>query len=309
MRVLSGPVDAWNPVDSPSALTIGVFDGVHRGHQALLERLSGSHSKAVLTFDPHPLEVLRPGTDPKLITTIDERIERLGEFGVSRVGVLDLSEVRDYTPQRFVEEVLVGKLKVAELSVGADFRFGKDRAGDVGFLQERGLELGYEVVAIDLVEDTAAVVSSKRIRSLIVGGEVGPAAALLGDRYRMRGPVVSGKDRGRELGFPTANLEPPKRKVIPATGIYAGFVKVGGQVHRAAVNVGVRPTFRGGGLVVEAYILDFEGDIYGSEMIVEFVEYLRPEKKFPDASALSRAMTDDVAEVREVLEGVSTNMS
>ena len=134
-------------------------------------------------------------------------------------------------------------------------------------------------------------------------------AALLGDRYRMRGPVVTGEDRGHELGFPTANLEPPKRKAIPATGIYAGFVKVDAHVHRAAINVGVRPTFQGGGLVVEAFILDFKGDIYGREMIVEFVEYLRPEKKFEDIAALSRAMTDDVEEVRLILDGASTNMS
>jgi riboflavin kinase/FMN adenylyltransferase len=282
-------------------VTVGVFDGVHLGHRAILERLrSREMPSLVLTFDPHPAEVLSPGTDPRLITTIEERLVLLEKAGVDTVGVLDLALIRHFPPERFVSEVLVDRLGVGCLVVGTDFHFGKDRAGDVPFLMGSGSMHGFEVVVVDLLEQSG-VVTSSRIRDLIEAGEVAAAAALLGSRYRLSNVVVQGESRGRGLGFPTANLRPPSRKVIPGRGIYAAFAEFGGETYRAAVNVGVRPTFGGGELLIEAYLLDFEGDLYGDVLTLEFVERLRPELEFADIDSLVSRISDDVANVRRIL--------
>jgi riboflavin kinase/FMN adenylyltransferase len=282
-------------------VTVGVFDGVHLGHRAILERLdSRGMPGVVLTFDPHPAEVLAPGTDPRLITTIDERLVLLEKAGVGTVGVLDLALIRHFPPERFVSEVLVDRLGVGCLVVGTDFHFGKDRAGDVPFLFDSGKSHGFEVEVVELLEQ-GGVITSSRIRELIERGEVAVASALLGSRYRVSNVVVRGESRGHGLGFPTANLRPPARKVTPGRGIYAAFAEAGGQTHRAAVNVGVRPTFGGGELLIEAYLLDFEGDLYGEVLTLEFVERLRPELEFADIDSLVSRITDDVADVRRIL--------
>ena len=308
MRVLDGPWQEWAGVPGPSSVTIGVLDGVHRGHRSLLARLDRSLTATVLTFDPHPVEVLRPGTPPRLITTIDERVALLDGVGIECVGVLDLSEIKEQAPEEFVEAILVGKLKIGQLVVGEDFRFGKDRSGDVALLARLGSELGFEVDIIELMKDGDSPVSSSRIRGLIESGDVGAASDLLGSWFAATNVVVDGDKRGREIGFPTANLRPPDRKVVPATGVYACFATVGGVHHDAAVNVGVRPTFGGGELLIEAHILDFEADVYGEELTLEFVTYSRPELRFAGVDDLVAQMRRDVDESRVALEAARSRI-
>ena len=301
MKLITGNVLDWEAPDSPSAVTIGVLDGVHLGHRALVESLGTRYVPTVVTFDPHPVEVLHPGTNPRLLTNVEERIEKLESCGVERVAVLDLADVREYSPERFVSSVLVEKLRVGRLVVGTDFRFGRGRSGDADSLAKMADSHGFEFETIGLVGDGDAVFSSSRIRSLIEVGDVRSAAELLGSRFSISNTVVSGERRGREIGYPTANMRTPARKVVPATGIYAAFVDVRGERHGAAVNVGVRPTFGGGELLIEPYILDFDEEIYGEELRVEFVDYLRPEAKFDSVDALVAAMTADVAASRRIL--------
>jgi len=308
MMVLDGPWQGWAGLPGPSSVTIGVLDGVHRGHRSLLNRLDRSLTATVLTFDPHPVEVLRPGTPPRLITTIDERVALLDGVGVECVGVLDLTEIKEQAPEEFVEAILVGKLNTAQLVVGEDFRFGKDRTGDVGLLARLGSDLGFEVDIIELVRDGDRPVSSSRIRGLIESGDVGVASELLESWFAVTNVVVDGDKRGRQIGFPTANLRPPERKVVPATGVYACFATVDGVHHDAAVNVGVRPTFGGGELLIEAYIIDFDDDIYGEELTLEFVAYSRPELRFAGVDDLVAQMRRDVDEAQVILEAARSRI-
>jgi riboflavin kinase / FMN adenylyltransferase len=301
VKVLDGPWVSWPPPSGPTALTVGVFDGVHIGHRLILDRLRSSpYSTTVLTFDPHPAEVLSPGTNPRLITTIDERLVLLADEGVTTVGILDLAEIRHLDPSRFVAEVLMGRLGVGSLMVGTDFHFGKDRAGDVAYLREAGGLHGFDVEVVDLLASDG-IVSATRIRTQIEAGDVSSASALLGSRYRLSNTVIGGEKRGRALGFPTANLRPPRRKVIPGHGIYAAYAHVDGEAHLAAVNVGVRPTFGDSELLIEAYLLDFEDDLYGQLLTLEFVEKLRPELEFENVDALVDQIKEDVAIVRRTL--------
>jgi riboflavin kinase / FMN adenylyltransferase len=308
VRVLEGPWQGWEPPDGPKSLTIGVLDGVHIGHRSLLATLRPTMIRTVLTFDPHPLEVLRPGTHPRLLTTLPERVTLLGVAGVECVGVLDLAAIKELAPETFVTDVLVSTLQVGHVVVGEDFRFGKDRSGDVTLLTALGAEMSFEVETIPILDRGGEAVSSSRIRHLIEQGDVGEAAQLLGSRFTVRGTVVDGDKRGRAIGFPTANLRPPAQKVIPASGVYAGMAVVAGESHQAAINVGVRPTFGGGELLVEAFILDFEDDLYGKEIAIEFVERLRPELAFDDVSQLVEAMHEDVARARSILGRAGARM-
>ncbi|MEX1125375.1 MAG: bifunctional riboflavin kinase/FAD synthetase [Acidimicrobiia bacterium] len=304
MRVLRGPWSTWEPQAAPTAVTVGVFDGVHRGHRTLIDRLKATgHVPTVLTFDPHPAEVLAPGTHPRLITTIEERLELLAGAGIELVGVLNLAEIRHLRPDEFVNEMLEQRLAMAAMVMGTDFQFGKDRSGDVGYLRRAGDLSGFKVEVVEL-QTAEGVISSSGIRALIEVGDVKAAAVLLGSRYQLSNVVVDGDKRGRAIGFPTANLEPPGRKVIPGHGVYAAFALLRGERHQAAVNVGVRPTFGGSDLVVEAYLLDFNDDCYGETMMLEFVERLRPELKFTEVSELVEQMAVDVEMVRDVLDGI-----
>lgn len=304
MNLLQGPLASWARLEGPNAVTIGVFDGVHLGHRAILDRLRSSKlPTTVLTFDPHPAEVLAPGTNPRLLTTIDERVELLEKEGISTVGILDLSGIRHLDPEQFVMEVLIETLGVGRLVIGSDFHFGKDRAGNADYLKRAGEQHGFDVDVVDLVADSSEeVVTSSRIRGLVEDGDVSEASLLLGSGFRISNVVVHGENRGRVLGYPTANLRPPARKVIPGHGIYAARVLLEDEAHSAAVNVGVRPTFGAKELLIEAYLLDFEGDLYGRWLSVEFVERLRPEIDFPNAEALVEQINDDVARVRRILK-------
>ncbi|HEU4320720.1 MAG TPA: bifunctional riboflavin kinase/FAD synthetase [Acidimicrobiia bacterium] len=301
MIVRSGSWESWAPVDRETSVTIGVLDGVHLGHQRLLSRLDSDLMMTVLTFDPHPIEVLRPGTPPRLITTVEERIERFAALGVDCVGVLDLAEIREQSPETFVSHVLVDRFRVGQLVVGEDFRFGHDRSGDVSLLRTLSHSHDFALDIVELVTDGGDVVSSSRIRALVEAGKVDEAAELLGTWFSLTGEVTHGDKRGRELGFPTANLKPPRRKLIPANGVYACLADVDGETHWAAVNVGVRPTFGGDELLVEAFLLGFDSEIYGKEITVRFVEHLRPELEFSSVDALVDQMAADVEETREIL--------
>ena len=301
MNTLVGPWADWQPTTTPTSLTIGVLDGVHLGHRALIDSLRPHGTSTVLTFDPHPIEVLRPGTPPRLITTIDERLALLEAAGVGLTGVLDLAEIQELDPKVFIKGILVDKLSATSLTVGSDFRFGKDRGGDVTLLEDQGRGSGYEVDAIDLVTDLGEPISSSRIRALIESGDVAGAAALLGSRYRISNEVVHGDKRGHDMGFPTANLLPPERKVIPGSGVYAAVGYLDGAAHMAAVNVGIRPTFGGGELLIEAFLLDYDSDLYGQLLTIEFVAKLRPELEFDGVEALVARMHEDVEETREIL--------
>ena len=308
MRTLEPDWRGWSRPDHRSAVTIGVLDGVHRGHRALLDSLGSDLVRTVLTFDPHPVEVLAPGTHPRLITTIDERIALLSDAGVQQVGVLDLSAIKHLEPKEFVHDVLVDRLNIGRLVIGPDFRFGKDRAGDLRLLTEMGASFDFEVDVIELIEDGEGVVSSSRIRATLEAGQVEEAAIALTTMFRLANTVVTGDKRGRTIGFPTANLRPPDRKVTPGIGVYAGFARVDGVTHQAAVSVGARPTFGGGEVLVEVFLLDFEGDLYDKDLKVEFVSYLRPELKFDDVDELVEQMGSDVDRTREVLKEISSGM-
>lgn len=263
----------------------------------------------VLTFEPHPAEVLRPGTDPRLITLIEERLELLAGAGVQQVGILDLAGIKDLPPGEFVKRVLLERLDMGRLVVGPDFRFGRDRSGDVTLLEAMAGEIGFAVQTIELVGDTSGVLSSSRIRDLIESGDPVAAAAAMGSRFTITNEVVRGESRGSLIGFPTANLRPPPRKVVPGAGVYAAFARVLGSVHPAAVSVGVRPTFGGGELLIEAYLLDFEADIYGEQLTLELVEYLRPELRFERVEDLVVKMGEDVIRSRAALESAHPGVS
>ncbi len=308
MKVMRGSWQQWDPPDGRASITIGVLDGVHIGHRALLSRLDDSLVRTVLTFDPHPIQVLRPGTPPRLITTIDERVDLFESVGVESVGVLDLAEIKEMSPDEFVTDILVGKVGTEHLVTGKDFRFGRDRVGDVDLLVGMAAKQGFTVEPIELVADDGAAVSSSRIRHLIESGRVASASALLGSRFSVTNTVVHGDKRGRGIGFPTANIEPPSEKVVPGTGVYACFARLGGEEYDAAVNVGVRPTFGGGELVIEAYLLGFDDDVYGQELTLSFVDYIRPELKFDEVGQLVTQMHRDVSTTRGILEGAQTRI-
>lgn len=305
MRVLAGGLDKWDSLSAPTAVTLGVFDGVHVGHRRLIERaFEHDGTPTVVTFDPHPVEILTDGIAPRLITTLDERLVLLEGVGAEIVAVLDLGEIRDLEPAQFVQMILVDRLKTSSLTIGEDFHFGRNRAGGVPFLVGSGEKAGFTVDPVDLVAVDGQLVSSSQIRDFIEQGAVEDAAALLGSRYRMTNRVTEGERRGGAMGFPTANLRPVPRKVLPADGVYATVASVVGESHAAAVNVGTRPTFGGGERLVEAFLLDFDGDIYDEDLTLEFVARLRPELAFDNVGDLVAHMADDVEKTRHIVGSV-----
>lgn len=304
MRVLTGSPALWPPSNWPQAVSIGVFDGVHRGHQKVVADLRTRAREdelgiTVLTFDPHPRSVVAPERAPRLLGTLDQRIEWLKDHGVDQVGVLPFEEVRTMSPSDFVDQVLVGTLNASIVAVGADFRFGLNRAGDVGTLVASG---AFRVDVVDLLTAGAAPVSSTEIRRHIAVGEVGQAADDLARPFTLRGLVVMGAQRGRGLGFPTANVLPEPNLIIPAHGVYAGRAIVQGEACPCVINVGVRPTFGGGpATVVEAHILDGDHDLYDQEIDIEFVARLREEREFASVAELLEQIDADIAAGRAIL--------
>ena len=294
-----------------TAVTIGAYDGVHRGHRALIGVVTDRArelgvSSALVTFDRHPATVVRPESAPKLLTDTEQKLELLAETGLDYVLVVHFDERRSReSAEDFVNEVLVGCLRARSVIVGEDFHFGRQRRGNVPLLRDLGTELGFDVMAVGLVRVPGLdePVSSTAIRNALAQGDVETADRLLGRPYEVRGTVEPGDRRGRELGFPTANVAVPGAILVPADGIYAGWYGRGaGRSHPAAISVGRRPTFyESGPSLVEAHVLDFDGDLYGEEARVRFVAKLRDEVKFDSVEELVAQMGKDVQATRAAL--------
>lgn len=310
MIALTSPGDVPRGI-APSAVAIGKFDGVHTGHRAVLDALTGvarerGLTSVVVTFDRHPLALLAPEACPPPLATLEQKLELLAAAGVDATLALTFDRsLADTEPDDFVADVLVAALGAEVVLVGRDFRFGRRNSGDVDTLVRLGREHGF---AVTVVDDVAPVghraVSSTWIRELVAAGDVAHAARLLGRDPAVRGVVVPGARRGRELGFPTANLSPESVGLIPADGVYAGWLTDDGVRRPAAVSVGDNPTFEGvPARQVEAYVLDADLDLYGHEVDVAFTERIRGQVAYRGVGPLVEQMHDDVTRVRELLAG------
>ncbi len=310
----------WNGLpDVPAGsgrcvVTIGVFDGVHRGHQLIVARAVQAGARlglplVVVTFDPHPDEVIRPGSHPPLLCSVRFRVELLGRFGADAACVLPFNyEFSQLSADDFVRSVLVDGLRAAAVVVGENFRFGHRAAGNVALLGELGEKYDFATEGVPLIADHGVTVSSSLIRELLAEGEVAAAAEELGRPHRVEGIVVRGEQRGRAFGFPTANAQPPPHTAIPGDGVYAGWLAAldaeGAEVDRwpAAISVGTNPTFDGSDRTVEAYALGRDDlDLYGVHVAVEFAERLRGQVRFASVPELIGQMKQDVATAAEVL--------
>jgi riboflavin kinase / FMN adenylyltransferase len=281
----------------PRRLAVGEFDGVHAGHREVIRG-----ADAVLTFEPHPRTVVAPAAAPKLLTTLEQKADLIAALGVEELIVIPFDgSFAAQTAQEFVDHVLVAQLGATWVSVGENFRFGNRARGDADLLLAQD---AFETRVVELVELEGQIVSSSHIRGLIAAGDVGAAARLLGAPFELRGQVVHGDKRGRTLGFPTANLVPDPAHAVPDHGIYATRAVVPGLGEwAAAVSIGVRPTFvTGRGLLVEAFLLEFDGDLYGRELRLEFVARTRGERRFESVDALVAQMHADIDQIAKILE-------
>jgi riboflavin kinase/FMN adenylyltransferase len=295
-----------------SVITVGVFDGVHRGHQKLIGRAVAVAKdrdlpSVLITFDPHPTEVIRPGQHPAALTTLTRRADLVAQLGVSAFCVLPFTpELARMPADEFTHEVLVERLHAAVVLVGENFTFGYGARGDVPMLRQFGRRFGFAVEGLELITDSGdsgneVTFSSTYIRSCIDSGDVGLAAEALGRPHRLEGVVVRGDQRGHELGFPTANLAPTPFAAVPADGIYACWFHWNGRRLASAVSVGTNPTFSGRQRTVEAYVLDIDEDFYGRRVALDFVERLRGMERFDSVSELVEQMGRDVKRTRELL--------
>lgn len=293
---------------APSVASVGFFDGVHRGHQSIIRRAvrqardAGLRS-AVVTFDRHPMEVVNPGTQPKLLMTLARRARTIAGLGVDLVVVLPFDdELRHRSAHEFVEHVLGPPLSARRVVVGSNFRFGHKAAGDVALLDELGALHGFSAEGVTLLEIDGVVVSSSEVRRLLDAGEVERAARMLGRPHVVDGVVVRGDRRGVTLGFPTANVQVDPRAQVPATGVYAGTCHLAdGRQVPCATNVGTNPTFGGQELRVEAHLLGFDDDLYGASVGVDFRHRIRAEQRFDGPDALAARIRADVDEARRLL--------
>ncbi|MFC9834975.1 bifunctional riboflavin kinase/FAD synthetase [Rhodococcus sp. NPDC127530] len=314
----------WRGLDEVPAdwgrcvLTIGVFDGVHRGHAQLISRaVAAARTRGIpsvlMTFDPHPMEVVRPGSHPAQLTTLARRAELAEELGIDVFCVMPFTaEFMKLTPERYAHEILVERLHVADVVVGENFTFGKKAAGNVDLLRQIGDRFGFAVDGVTLLAEHAVTFSSTYIRSCVDAGDMAAATEALGRPHRVEGVVVHGDGRGRQLGYPTANVAPPMYAAIPADGVYAAWFTVlghgvdlgmvtSGERYMAAVSVGTNPTFSGRTRTVEAFVLDREADLYGQHVAVDLVERLRGMEKFDSVDDLIVAMGKDAERARAIL--------
>ena len=306
----------WRGLDStpPSwgrcVVTIGVFDGVHRGHQHIIGRSverarDAGQASVVLTFDPHPSEVVRPGTHPAMLTTQRYKAELLESLGVDVMCVLPFTlEFSRLGPDAFVHAVLVEALHASLIVVGENFRFGHKAAGDLTTLQTLGARFGFSAEGVPVVAEHDTTLSSTYVRSCVAAGDVAEAAHVLGREHRVEGVVVRGDRRGREIGFPTANIEPTPHAAVPADGVYAGRLVRRGERLPAALSIGTNPTFAGRERRLEAYVLDVPGDdldLYGEHVGVDFTARLRDMERFDSVENLVAQMADDVKRTREIV--------
>ncbi|MGQ9592976.1 MAG: bifunctional riboflavin kinase/FAD synthetase [Anaerolineae bacterium] len=294
-------------VQGESLLTIGAFDGVHRGHQYLIRRLvrrarQTGRLAALLTFYPHPRTVLLPERPFQYLTSPGEKAALLERLGLDLAAIIPFTEELAHTPAREFVGELQRRFHMRELWVGRDFALGRDREGNVHALQAMGQEMGFVVRVVDPIQCEGEVISSSRIRALLLEGRVREAARLLGRRYAISGPVVHGSHRGKGLGLPTANVQVLPERLVPARGVYATFAWVGEIRYKSVTNIGTCPTFGQHEQRVEVYLLDVLEDLYGYDLVVEFVARLRDERTFPDATALLHQVMQDVWMARRVLE-------
>jgi len=289
MRVVSLPEAPKRP---GRKVAVGTFVGVHRGHREVIRG-----ADTVLTFDPHPVAVIKPEAAPKLLTPLSIKRDLIAGLGVEELVVIPFDrEFASRSAEDFVEDVLASRLGAAEVAVGENFRFGKGARGDADFLRSRA---EFETRVVPLVEVAGETVSSSQIRALVASGEVAKAGDFLGGPFLLDGEVMSGDRRGHQLGMPTANLVPDDRLVCPGHGIYAAWA----HGCPAAVSVGVRPTFDSGrGVLIEAHLIGFEGDLYGETLRIAFLERLRGEKRFESAEALIEQMNKDVEQAKQICE-------
>lgn len=298
------------PADfGPSACTIGVFDGVHRGHRALARRVRADAAReglvpTVVTFDRHPLEVVAPGREPKLLSSVEERAALFGALGIEAVVILSFDDtLRGLPAEQFVSDILAAKLRARRIIIGANFRFGKDQAGTIQTLNDLSPMYDYETTIFALQMDDDQIVSSSLIRRHVADGQVERAATELDRAYALSGVVGRGAGRGKGLGFPTANVTVDPRMLVPRVGVYAGWaVTESGQRVPMAVNIGFNPTFEDRTEpVIEAFLLDYDADLYGQHLRLEFLHRLRDEAKFESAEALVAQIDDDVVRTRDLL--------
>lgn len=307
MKVTVG-IDALERSPAGAAVTIGTFDGVHLGHRSLIARTiaeaeSRGWTSVVVTWDRHPLMTLRPEAAPRLLSAPERKLELLETTGVDAVAVLPFTtELSHLSPEEFVDQVLVRGLNANAVFVGEGWRFGHQRAGDMDLLRKLGAENGFDADPVDLASEDGDAVSSSRIREAVAAGHMNVARRLLGRVFDIDGVVVGGDKRGAGLGFPTANIECDPHLAYPARGVYAGKARIGDSWFLAAINVGVNPTFGGDPEVtpvrVEAFVLDFEGDLYGQTLRIEFHQRLRDEMRFASVDDLIAQMHRDVAATR-----------
>lgn len=311
MEVARFPDDPRPPRWNQPVLALGNFDGLHRGHIKIIERVrrvaaERGGTALVLTFDPHPPRIVRPDKAPPLLMTLDQKVEALGKAGIHGVAIVTFTQAMSrWEPEAFVKTVLVDWLRVAEVWVGADFLFGRDRSGNFSLLRALGGQYGFRAEKIDPVRYKEFVVSSTRIRRLITEGRVDEASALLGHHFYVDGTVARGAGRGRELGVPTANIE-TTNELAPPHGVYATTAMVNGVVMPSVTNIGSRPTFESTDrTVIETHILNFSEDVYGKLLRLGFVQRLRDERRFPDVDALKAQIDADVRRAARLFDRLS----
>jgi riboflavin kinase / FMN adenylyltransferase len=296
------------PLPRGSTVTVGSFDGVHLGHQAVLHEIARrataqGRASVLVTFEPHPLEVVNPQAAPPLLTTDTERREMLAQLPLDYVLFLRFDRrLASFTPEEFVDRVLLDRCQMRELVIGHDHGFGRGRSGDVDTLRRLGVERGFDVDVVEVVDSGEQHVSSSRIRRAVAGGDLATAARMLGRPYQVSGQVTPGERRGRLLGVPTINLSTlPPQKLLPPDGVYAVRVEWRGGRLDGMMNQGPKPTFADGRRTLEAHLFDFEGDLYGEWVRIEWVERLRDIERFPSVEVLKRQLDDDRIRARAAL--------
>ena len=304
MEIIRDPLAVRVP--RPTVLTIGSFDGIHRGHQYLIGRVIAraqeiGAASALVTLHPHPKIVLRPHSPLEYLSTLEERLDLLAPLGLDYAVVFPFSLETSQIRARDFVQILLDHLNMKEIFCGADFALGYKREGSVDFLRAVGNEKEFQVIVVEPQQFDGQIMSSSRIRQMIADGDLDTATRFLGRYPSVRGRVVKGDQRGRQLGFPTANLAIAERRLIPADGIYAVRVRIGDAWYGGAANIGIRPTFDHGHRLVEVYVLDFDGDLYDQVIEVQFIRRLREECKFESVDALIVQMKRDVEETRRVL--------
>lgn len=301
-------VDPQKPVDFSTSAAIGNFDGVHLGHKEIISMINGiaerkSTRSCLLTFDPHPQKVLA-GKDVSLIVPVKEKLLLLEQAGIDcAVSLKFTRELSQLSAEEFVENVLIKKLRIKDIVVGPDFMFGKNRSGNAGLLKEMGKKYGFETHVINPRKLGDEVISSSLIRQKIADGEIVKLNNLLGYEYFLRGTIVEGEKRGREIGFPTTNID-SKWELLPKPGVYATMAVLKGTRYKSITNIGFRPTFGHNKLLIETHLFDFSGSVYGEEIKVEFYQRLRDEKKFESVDDLIACIILDVEEVKNILTNI-----